>query len=136
MLGMNLNKNQSAETNSVNLIGSGTKISGDINSAGDIRIDGSLTGNIITNGKFVLGQNGFVEGNITCATADLSGEVKGTLNVTELLALKQSSRINGDIVTNKLSIEPGAVFNGTCNMGAKVKNMSQSPQVLDAAKSA
>ena len=133
---MNSGKNQISETNSVNLIGSGTKISGDINSAGDIRIDGSLTGNIITNGKFVLGPNGYVEGNITCANADLSGEVKGTLNVSEILALKQSSKINGDIVTSKLSIEPGALFNGTCNMGAKVKNIVQNPQALNAAKSA
>lgn len=136
MLGMGSNKNQAGDAASVNLIGSGTKITGDVNSAGDIRIDGSLTGNIVTNGKFVLGPNGFVDGNITCANADISGEVKGTINVSEMLSLKSTARINGDMITSKLSIEPGAVFNGTCNMGAKVKNMVSSPDRLNASKTA
>ena len=85
MLGMNSNKNQNSDASSVNLIGGGTKITGDINSAGDVRIDGHLNGNLVTNGKFVLGPNGLIEGNITCVNADLSGEVKGTINVSEML---------------------------------------------------
>jgi cytoskeletal protein CcmA (bactofilin family) len=136
MLGMGSGKNQSNETGAVNLIGSGTKIAGDINSAGDVRIDGTLTGNIITNGKFVLGPNGLVEGNINCANADLSGEVRGIVTVNETLSLKQTAKINGDIITGKLSIEPGAIFNGTCNMGAKVKNMVQKPELVNATKTA
>jgi cytoskeletal protein CcmA (bactofilin family) len=127
------NKNQSADTGSVNLIGNGTKIVGDINSHGDVRIDGHLTGNIITSGKFVLGPNGVVEGNIQSNNADLSGEVKGVVTVAEMLSLKSTARINGDIITGKLAIEPGALFNGTCNMGAKVKNMHQTSQGLNAA---
>ncbi len=133
---MGSNKNQTGDAASVNLIGSGTKISGDINSAGDLRIDGSLIGNIITNGKFVLGSNGFVDGNITCANADISGEVKGIIHVSEMLSLKSTAKINGDMVTNKLSIEPGAIFNGTCNMGAKVKNMVSATEQINASKTA
>jgi cytoskeletal protein CcmA (bactofilin family) len=135
MLGKNSNKNQVVDASSVNLIGNGTKIVGDITSAGDVRIDGCLTGNIIIAGKFVLGPNGVVEGNITSGNADLSGEVKGTVNVSDTLSLKGTAKINGDIVTSKLVIEPGALFTGTCNMGAKVKNMVQSPE-LNAAKTA
>ena len=131
MLGIG-NKNHSADGGSVNLIGSGTKIVGDINSQGDVRIDGQLTGNIITTGKFVLGANGLVEGNIQSNNADLSGEVRGTVNVSEMLSLKSTAKINGDILTGKLTIESGAVFNGTCNMGAKVKNMHQPSQGLNA----
>src|SRR3954466_2556776 len=96
MLGKSSNKNQPVDATSVNLIGGGTKITGDITSAGDVRIDGHLTGNIIIAGKFVLGVNGIVEGNITSTNADLSGEVKGKVNVTEVLSLKNSARINGD----------------------------------------
>lgn len=136
MLGMGSSKNQPVDASSVNLIGGGTKISGDINSSGDIRIDGHLNGNLVTNGKFVLGPSGFIEGNITCANADLMGEVKGIINVTEMLALKNTAKINGDIITSRLSIEPGAVFSGSCNMGAKVKNMVQSPEMVNASKTA
>lgn len=136
MLGMGSNKNQSVDASTVNLIRQGTKINGDINSAGDIRIDGHLVGNLIANGKFVLGPNGFIEGNINSTNAELEGEVKGTVNIAEMLALKSTAKINGDIVTGRLSIEPGAVFNGSCNMGAKVKNMVQTPDRVNASKTA
>lgn len=125
MLGMNSNKNQNLDASSVNLIGNGTKITGDIHSAGDVRIDGILSGNIVTTGKFVLGPNGVVDGNVTSGNADISGEIKGKVNVTEMLSLKASAKVSGDIITGKLAIEPGAIFTGTCNMGAKVKNMHQ-----------
>lgn len=125
MLGIGSNKNQNLNASSVNLIGNGTKIVGDIQSAGDVRIDGLLTGNIITIGKFVLGPNGVIDGNVTSGNADISGEIKGKVNVTEMLSLKASARVSGDIITGKLAIEPGAIFTGTCNMGAIVKNMHQ-----------
>ncbi len=130
MLGKSSNRNNSAgDGSSVNLIGGGTKIVGDITSAGDVRIDGHLSGNIVIAGKFVLGATGVVEGNITSVNADLSGEVKGTVKISEMLSLKSTARINGDIETSKLMIEPGAVFTGTCNMGAKVKNLSNTQNV-------
>jgi len=129
MLGKsNTKTNQPADASSVNLIGAGTKIVGDIKSPGDVRIDGHLLGNIEIAGKFVLGATGMVEGNITSVNADLSGEVKGTVNVSETLSLKSTAKINGDIVTAKLMIDPGALFTGTCNMGAKVKNIVNSAQ--------
>lgn len=135
MLGKSNNKNGAAiDGASVNLIGGGTKIIGDITSAGDVRIDGHLVGNIVISGKFVLGATGVVEGNISSVNADLSGEVKGVVNVSEMLSLKSTAKINGDIETSKLMIEPGALFTGSCNMGAKVKNLSTSNNVT--AKSA
>ncbi|MBK6522460.1 MAG: polymer-forming cytoskeletal protein [Sphingobacteriaceae bacterium] len=118
-------KNQSVDAGSINLLGSGTKINGDINSNGDFRIDGLLVGNITISGKLVLGNTGRIEGNIQCTNADLSGEVKGTVNINETLSLKSTAKINGDIITSKLAIEAGAIFTGTCNMGALVKNISQ-----------
>jgi cytoskeletal protein CcmA (bactofilin family) len=105
------------ETPSVNLIGSGTEIKGDINSNGDIRIDGTLKGTIQSSGKVVVGSTGKVEGEIICQNADISGEVKAHLKVFELLSLKSNAIVTGDILTNKLAIEPGAVFTGSCSMG-------------------
>lgn len=117
-------KSSVAEGASINLIGSGTSITGDITSNGDVRIDGNLKGNISITGKLVIGPSGTLEGNVQCQNADISGEVKGKLNVTELLSLKATARLLGDIVTGKISVEPNATFTGTCNMGAVVKTIS------------
>ncbi len=134
MLGLG-SKNSSSEGSAINLIGSGTQINGDISSTGDVRIDGTLTGNISLQGRLVIGPNGKVEGNVTCQNADISGEIKGKINVSEILALKNTAKILGDIATGKISIEPGAVFTGTCNMGAIVKNIKNVSEPL-AAKTA
>ena len=112
-----MSKTTIPETPSVNLIGNGTDINGDINSNGDIRIDGSLVGTIRSSGKVVVGSTGKVEGEIICQNADISGEVTAHLKVGELLSLKASAVVSGDILTNKLAIEPGAVFTGACSMG-------------------
>ena len=127
-----------AESASINLIGSGTTIIGDINSNGDIRIDGTLKGNISISGKLVVGASGNIEGNINCQNADVSGDIQGKVNVSELLSLKASAKLFGDIVAGKLAIEPSATFAGTCSMGAVVKNMSNAkePQGESASKTA
>lgn len=117
------NKSSATDGASINLIGAGTAIVGDITSNGDVRIDGSLKGNITITGKLVVGPTGNIEGIIQCQNADVSGEINGKINVTELLSLKASARILGDIVTGKISIEPSATFTGTCSMGAVVKNL-------------
>jgi len=135
MLGIG-NKQGSAEASAINLIGLGTQIIGDIVSAGDVRIDGILNGNIKLNGRLVIGANGKIEGNVTCQNADISGEIKGTLQVAEMLALKANAKILGDIVTGKLSIEPGAVFTGSCNMGAIVKNINATGEKAITSKTA
>jgi cytoskeletal protein CcmA (bactofilin family) len=100
----------------VNLINQGTEITGDIKSSGDIRIDGTLNGNMITKGKVVIGPTGRVKGEVECKNSEVSGLIDGKITVTQLLNLKSSSKINGTIVTNKLSIEPGALFTGNCSM--------------------
>jgi cytoskeletal protein CcmA (bactofilin family) len=107
----------------VNMIGNGTVIIGDIKSKGDIRVDGSLNGSIETEGKVVVGQGGVVEGDVICKDADVAGVLKAKITVSQLLSLKSSAKLNGDIVTNKLSIEPGATFTGSCSMGAVIKDI-------------
>ena len=104
------------DNTTINLISSGTEITGDIKSGGDIRIDGSLNGNLNTKGKVVIGTTGKVKGEVICKNSEVSGILEGKITVGQLLNLKASSKINGEIVTNKLSIEPGAVFSGNCKM--------------------
>jgi cytoskeletal protein CcmA (bactofilin family) len=105
-----------SETPAVNMIGKGTSIKGDIRSDGDFRVDGILHGSIQSNGKIVVGVSGSIEGDITCQNADFSGQVKATIRVKELLSLKATSKVVGEVHTGKLAIEPGARFSGTCNM--------------------
>jgi len=113
----NMAKLNEQESPSINLIGNGTIIKGDIKSNGDIRIDGTVIGFIQSKGKVVIGPTGNIEGEIECVNGDSSGIIKAKVSCKELLSLKASSKLTGDIVTNRLAIEPGAVFSGTCNMG-------------------
>lgn len=108
---------------SINLIGSGTVIEGEIRSDGDIRIDGKLIGSVNSKSKVVLGNTGIVEGDVICQNADISGSVKGKTNVKEMLHLKSDARLNGDIIAGKLVVEVGASFTGTCNMGPLIKDI-------------
>jgi cytoskeletal protein CcmA (bactofilin family) len=102
-----------------NMIGPGTKIIGNIETNGDIRIDGNIEGNIISKGKVVIGANGLVKGEIQCANAELSGSLDGKIFVTDLLSLKSTSKITGEMKVGKLSIEPGALFTGNCSMNTE-----------------
>ena len=104
------------DNTTINLISNGTDITGDVKSNGDIRIDGSLTGNLNTKGKVVIGTTGKVKGEVICKNSEVAGILEGKIVVGQLLNLKASSKINGEIVTSKLSIEPGAVFSGNCKM--------------------
>lgn len=103
-------------SNNINLIGLGTEITGDIICNGDLRIDGILTGNISSKGKIVIGETGRIKGEVSCKNSDISGVVDGKVSVIELLSLKSTAKINGDITTAKLAIEPGSKFTGYCNM--------------------
>jgi cytoskeletal protein CcmA (bactofilin family) len=104
------------DNTTINLISIGTDITGDVKSNGDIRIDGSLSGNLNTKGKVVVGATGKVKGEVICKNSEVAGIIEGKITVGQLLNLKASSKIYGDIVTSKLSIEPGAVFSGNCKM--------------------
>ena len=103
-------------TGSASLIGSGTSLKGDITSSGDLRIDGTLVGNIICSSKVIIGANGVVEGDLSGQTADIMGKVTGTIKVKELLQLKSNCQVNGNLYSAKLQIEPAASFNGQCHM--------------------
>lgn len=121
-------RNNEVESPAINIIRKGTEIKGDVTCSGDIRIDGSLGGTLISQGKVVVGPSGVIDGKVTCKNADVSGTIKAKLIVKELLQLKSTANILGDINTNKLSIEPGASFTGSCNMGSVVKGIHNEEQ--------
>ena len=126
---MSMAKNNDTSNNVINMVGVGTEITGDVNSNGDIRIDGVLVGNLYTKGKVVIGESGKVKGEIFCKNSDVEGVIEGKINVTELLALKTSAKVIGDINTNKLAIEPGSKFTGNCTMSDDVTSLEAKKEI-------
>lgn len=110
-------------TNSSNVIGKGTVLEGNIETAGNIRIEGRIVGNLKSRSKVALGHSSVVDGNVSAQNADIEGTVKGRVEIADMLVLKSTANVHGDISTGKLVVEPGAVFNGSCKMGAAVKDI-------------
>ena len=109
-------KSNEVENHTINLFGSGTVIEGNVTSNGDIRIDGTLKGNMTTKGKVIIGESGQLIGEVRCKNLDVEGGIEGKAFITELMTMRNRSKILGDISTNKLAIEPGATFTGRCDM--------------------
>lgn len=101
----------------------GTIMKGDIECKADMRLDGKLIGNISCEGKIIIGPSGEIEGDIKCKNIDIEGNFSGKMEVTELLLVKASSSIKGDVSVGKLAVEPGAVFEATCVMQNGLKKV-------------
>jgi|EP01029_Cantina_marsupialis_P000107 cytoskeletal protein CcmA (bactofilin family) len=112
-----MSRNNEVQPTAVNLICDGTSIKGDVKASRDIRIDGYLNGKMDVNGKVVVGNTGKIEGDVKCKTIDVSGRVEGNIMASEMVNLKNTAVILGNIATDKISVEPGAKFTGTCKMG-------------------
>jgi len=110
---------EAESTNKINMIGVGTTIEGNISSTENIRFDGNLIGNLVTQGKVFIGQSGRINGEIRCKNCEVEGVIEGRVVVEELLSLRAVSKLYGEIKTGKLAIEPGATFTGKCDMGGK-----------------
>ena len=127
MFGNNSKKNEtkatsnmpssSSSSSSINTLGAGTVIEGTINAQGDIRIDGTLTGTINCKGKIIVGPQGLIDGNMNCKNSVVEGVIKGVIKVDNELNIKETAKVNGEVSTGQLTVQPGAVFNVSCGMG-------------------
>lgn len=120
--------------NGTTLISTGTTLKGDVSSNGDIRIDGTVIGNINSTAKIVIGANGIVEGDIFGNQADITGKVSGNIRTKELMQLRGESIVTGNLYAGKLQVEPTATFNGQCHMGANIVDMNNNNEALGAIK--
>lgn len=118
-----MQQEKSTGGNGTTLVGAGTTLKGDIHSNNDLRIDGTIVGNVHSSSKVVIGANGVVEGNISGNQADIIGKVTGNVKVKDLLQLRGDSAVTGNLYAGKLQVEPSAVFNGECHMGTNVVEM-------------
>ena len=119
---------QPASGNGTTLISAGTKLKGDISSSSDLRIDGTVLGNIHSTAKIVIGSSGIVEGDISGNQADIVGKVSGNIHTKELLQLRGECVVTGNLFAGKLQVEPSATFNGQCHMGANIVEMNKDEQ--------
>lgn len=128
----NKNKNDmqlaSPAGNGTTLISAGTTFKGDITSNSDLRIDGTIIGNVQSSAKIVIGSNGIVEGDISGNQADIVGKVSGNIHAKELLQLRGDCVVIGNLYAGRLQVEPTATFNGQCHMGGNVVEMNNNEQ--------
>ncbi len=118
---------------SCSMLAEGATIIGDIESKSDIRLDGTIKGNVRCKAKVIIGAAAVVEGSVHCKQADIFGHVKGGLEISDLLQLKGKAIIDGDISTGKLMMENTVSFNGQCRMGANIVelNSEQLPKAVN-----
>ncbi|MDX1941111.1 MAG: polymer-forming cytoskeletal protein [Saprospiraceae bacterium] len=109
--------NGTPSSNTFNTLVQGTLVEGTVKSESDIRVDGTIKGKLICDAKVVIGPAGMVDGEIKCKNAVIEGKFQGHLEVFELLNIRESANVNGDIKTNKLIVQSGAAFNVNCSMG-------------------
>ena len=100
-----------------NIIGDGSVLKGNLKTSGNIRLEGKVIGDILSKSKVACGETSIVDGNVVAENAEIAGKVTGKVSVSELLILKSTASIHGDISTDNLIIESGANFNGACSMG-------------------
>jgi len=113
---MSKNNTETQISGNVNRICEGTEIEGSIKAPTDYRIDGKVEGSINCDGKVIIGEKGYIKGNVVSKNMEISGKLEGTIKIEGLLTLKSSAVVNGDIETSKLVIEVGAKFDGNCKM--------------------
>lgn len=105
-----------------NSLTKGSKIVGKIIADSDFRVDGDVEGDIVCNGKIIIGQNGFLKGTISCSNAEIVGTVEGNIVCSETLTLRSTANLTGDIKTKVIVVEPNANFNGACSMKIETNN--------------
>ena len=117
-----------------NVIAKNSTFVGEITSDGDFRVDGILEGTLKTKGKVIIGVDGFIKGTIEATNAEIEGKFSGQLSIANILTIKATANISGDIVVGKLSIEPGATFNASCVMKGALKELNKSNETKQASE--
>jgi len=110
--------------NSSTILAKNASLEGNLETIGNLRLEGKITGNIACKAKVVMSDTSFIQGNITTQNAEIAGNVKGNIEVIDLLILKSTAVIEGDIFAGKIMVETGASFNGSCKMGASINEIS------------
>jgi len=112
----------STPTHSLNSLTQGAVVEGIVKADSDIRVDGKIKGKLHCSAKVIIGPTGQIEGEIRCKNAVIEGKFVGNIDVEELLNVRETAHIDGDVSVGKLIVQSGATFNVTCNMGGVKKS--------------
>ena len=133
MIGSRNRSTSSNNMDNINRVVEGTVIEGVIRSESNLRIDGEFTGELITKGRLVVGPKGKVQGTVHCLCCDVEGTLEGEVTVLELLAMKSTSTVQGDLYYGQLSVEAGARALGTFRMGVAEEKPTKPPKTASKA---
>ena len=117
-----------ANSEEATVISKGVKIEGKLSCSGSIRLDGEVKGDISSQSKVIIGENGSVNGQINAENITIGGKVTGTVRAKEKLILDAKGNLQGDVFSKTVSMESGAVFNGNCKMGDS-GNIKMTPEI-------
>jgi cytoskeletal protein CcmA (bactofilin family) len=129
-----------ASTHSLNSLVQGTVVEGKVRATNDIRIDGTIKGDLVCDAKVIIGPSGNIEGTIKCQNAVIEGQFNGILTVAELLNIRETAKVVGDVSYGKLIVQSGAVISGSYRVGGESGghssngNGSHKPSSSDAKK--
>ncbi len=123
------NDSSAAET----VVGPSVKIQGDLNSEGNIRIEGSVMGKVATTQSVHVGEAAVIQADMQAGNAIIAGQIQGNIKVVGNLILQATAKVHGDIACSVLRVEDGAMFTGKCNMkgaaGDKKSTASTEPEL-------
>ena len=106
------------------LLGAGTEYNGRLSFKGTVRVDGRFVGDIVSEGKLILGKDAYVEGTIRVNELVVHGILRGEVVVTKRSILHQTARIHANMATALLIMEEGAELHGSLSMGTAVDEMA------------
>jgi cytoskeletal protein CcmA (bactofilin family) len=107
-------------------IGAGSEVHGDLRTAGNLRVDGTIFGTVQVDGDLEVSTTGAIEGKQVSARSVLvHGRIKAKVHATEQLRIHGQGQVEGDVTAQSLDIEAGAHFTGYSRTG-----MAQEPEVL------
>ncbi len=108
----------------INTLVEGTQVEGTITTQNDLRVDGHVNGTINCEGKLIIGSSGYVNGDVVAHNAVIEGRFDGNLQVHDVLDVRETAEVTGEIKTGKLLVQNGATFTGNCDMGHKIHNLA------------
>lgn len=117
MLSLNKKSSSSISTDKIDtLVGKNTTIEGSLSAEGTVRVEGKLNGDVVLTGNLIVGEEGYIKGNIKADSVVLSGIVEGNITVNNHLHITSCAKLTGDIDAKSIIIDEGAIFNGNCKM--------------------
>jgi len=111
---------EDGKSEEITIISNGVKLEGKITTTSNIRVDGEIQGDIVSQSNVTVGENGQVNGKINASVIMIGGKVSGSVSAKEKLVLESKANLKGDIFTKILVVEAGAKFDGNSKMGDSI----------------